>query len=392
VLGIGKALREASYEVLFGGMEPAGRPEDLQSDGSYRYAGFAYHSIGEKSEKRRGRRGSPAVRLTGYLSMGASTAEWLCDLDFSRVRAVILYNGLAGHQLRIAPICAARGVPLIPDCTEWYDPGHSPDGRFGFHRWNVELTMRRLNARAGSLIVISSYLARFYEKHGARTLLVPPLVDLSDPKWTPAREWAPPPRRKARLVYAGDPGQKDLLIEVLRGLRELREEGIDATLTLVGPESRELGDLPGGSASLLMGLGGAVNFTGRLRQDEVPRELMNADFGVLLRPDKRYAQAGFPTKLVEYLSSGLPVITNFTSDIASYVRDGKEGFLLDGCSGAFLAAGVRRALEKGDGEWGRMRNLARRRAEESFNYGRYVRELAEFIDRAGERSQKKYKI
>ena len=72
-----------------------------------------------------------------------------------------------------------------------------------------------------------------------------------------------------------------------------------------------------------------------------------ADFTVLLRPDARFAHAGFPTKLVESLSLGVPVLANVTSDISEYVRDGREGILLAGPTREAFAAGLRRALAIG---------------------------------------------
>ena len=37
--------------------------------------------------------------------------------------------------------------------------------------------------------------------------------------------------------------------------------------------------------------------------------------------------AGFPTKFAESLANGIPVITNPTSDIESFISHGKNGFL-----------------------------------------------------------------
>ena len=71
---------------------------------------------------------------------------------------------------------------------------------------------------------------------------------------------------------------------------------------------------------------------------ELPNLIAEADFTVLMRPNKRYTNAGFPTKLVESLASGVPVIANLTSDIGWAVRDGREGLKVDDYSAASLAA------------------------------------------------------
>jgi glycosyltransferase involved in cell wall biosynthesis len=52
------------------------------------------------------------------------------------------------------------------------------------------------------------------------------------------------------------------------------------------------------------------------------------DFFDFLRPTKKYAMAGFPTKFVESLGAGCPVITNYTSDLDLYLKNGFNGFVV----------------------------------------------------------------
>ena len=92
-------------------------------------------------------------------------------------------------------------------------------------------------------------------------------------------------------------------------------------------------------------------FHGRVPQSMVPKCLAQMDFSVLLRPNARYAEAGFPTKLVESLSAGVPILANPTSDITQYVRDGREGVLLADHSPKAFAAGVERALAMPRDHW-----------------------------------------
>ena len=54
-----------------------------------------------------------------------------------------------------------------------------------------------------------------------------------------------------------------------------------------------------------------------------------ADFAMFLRDDNRVSRAGFPTKFVESISAGVPVITNKTSNIEDYLIPGKNGFFVD---------------------------------------------------------------
>ena len=374
VLGIGKGLRDAGYRVRFIGAQAEGREEDWRPGEGHFYQGFPYCSAGEV----RSNRVSGIGRLTRYLRMGEGASRFLQSADVSRVLALTVYNPLTGWHIRLRRFCRARGIALVVDCTEWLDPTQYPGGRCGLHRCDVELTMRRLNACAGRVIAISSYLECFYRNRGASVVRIPPVVDLGEEKWRSRRlrGWGGPP---LRLVYAGWPGRKDPLANVLAALCDVVGEGKDVVLELIGPTEPEVRCLLGAHEFLLKRLGQRIVFRGPFPQSAVPELLSQADVGVLLRPRKRYAEAGFPTKLVEYLSARLPVVTNATSDIAEYVRDGVEGFLVGDYSREAFAEGIRRAAGSRPEKLQEMSVAAYRRAEESFDYRRHVDSVKAFF-------------
>lgn len=374
VLGIGKALRDIGYVVSFAGGEVEGRSEDRQSGCHYTYQGFTYFSTGGI----RRNPASPVRRLLHYLSMGERALKYLHEIDIAKVSAVVLYNPFAGYHTRIVPFCRANSIAVVVDCTEWHDPRHYPGGRFGLHRWDVELSMRYLNCRAGNLIAISTYLDRFYEDRGVNAIRVPPLVDLSDSKWLfkRVRAWD---ERPLRLIYAGNPGQKELMGAIIGAVKNLRSKGEPVVLELVGPTEKDIFYCTGRRTLLGQDLEDGIILHGQVSQSRVPDLLSGAHFAVLLRPNERFAQAGFPTKVVEALAAGLPLITNVTSDIAQYVRDGSEGFLVEDCTERALVIGIQRALRTSPDELRQMSDACRRQAEVSFDYRIYVAQLSRFF-------------
>lgn len=72
-----------------------------------------------------------------------------------------------------------------------------------------------------------------------------------------------------------------------------------------------------------------VIFTGRISADKVPNYLSNAKALLLARPNNIQAKYGFPTKLGEYLATGNPIIVTDTSDIAKYLKDGKDAYIVE---------------------------------------------------------------
>jgi hypothetical protein len=251
VRGIGKALREAGFGVLFAGVEKRGRPEDLQPDGRFCYDGFSYLPEQDLGDTRVAR--LKRAWLTHFA--GSSTIRRLCSMDLSRTRAIIAYNTFSLLLWRLEAFCRRRRITLIADCTEWYDPWHRLGGLLG---WESELRMRWLQPRIGRVIAISSFLERYYRARGCSVLRVPPLVDM-DERVNVQVEQTTREDNVLRLVYAGIPAKKDLLGNALLALRDLRASDLPVVLDLVGPSRESLVSCVGGNSRLLHELGSFVS-------------------------------------------------------------------------------------------------------------------------------------
>jgi glycosyltransferase involved in cell wall biosynthesis len=383
VRGIALALRDAGYAVAIAGVEDRASPDDIQLDGTACREGLPYYPAKNfgSSKFARLRRG------VYHCITGSAVMDRLNYLVSPRTRAIIVYNGNAPLLLRLLNFCSKRKICLIADCTEWYDPQHVPGGAFGWFRWDSELRMRWLQPKIGNMIAISSFLEKYYRDCGCTVVRVPPLVDLQ------AKCWRSVPLLREdtelHLAYAGTPGKKDLLANALRAVIALRLEGFSIKVHLVGTTRETLGNWLRDDPSFVKALGNSVIYHGRVPQARAIELISAADFTVLLREDKRYAHAGFPTKLVEGLSAGVPIITNSTSDIAEYVRDGHEGILLENHSPEAFAAGVRRIFQMPRAKWREMRLQAQQRAEECFDYRHYIASLKSFIERVCVESSKR---
>lgn len=349
-------------------------------------AGYTVTLIGDRYEGAHGtdRRLPPFQRAaiacrrgTDYLLTSSSYLKQMASLPWNRVAAVVCYSGsvsLIGHLLGL---CRSRGVPLIVDCVEWFDRSHTFGGRFGPFALDSELRMRWLNKRVGNLICISSFLAQYYRRKGCKVIRIPPLVGANCPTCLSGHA-NHQPRSGVSLVYAGFPGRKELFAELLRGVRASRQRGLDVTFKLVGATEAQL-------AASLRTDGHerpdltAVTCYGRLSRKEALGIVASADYTVLLRPQQRYANAGFPSKLVESLSLGVPVMATPVSDVAEYLRDGHDSFLLAEPTAASVEIAIRRAAALSDEQKHQMRIAAHRLAHQSFDCRRYASVLAEFI-------------
>ena len=115
---------------------------------------------------------------------------------------------------------------------------------------------------------------------------------------------------------------------------------------------------------------------------EVSEWLLQSDFTVLLREDRRFARAGFPSKVPESLAHGVPVLCNMTGDMALYLLDGRECVEVSAPTAEAFAGALRRALALQPGRVAEMKRNARRRAEEDFDYRNYTARLRELLEGA----------
>lgn len=367
--GVARSLAEAGIRVVIGGGDATPTHyEDLaegEPPGSIRYIGLC------ESPDRNASVFSKSIRV--FWAWGARTVAWL-DAQAVKPSHVIVYGGSAQYMLRLLPWCRKNKVKLIADVVEWYDPRQMTGGTFGPFNVSAKVALKYLYPKCDGVVGISSLLASHYAERGCPVIRVPPTLDVRGYQ-IGARE----PTNGAsplNLIYAGTPGNKDLLAHVIAGVVKADPAGRRIRLHVMGPTFDQVKALMQNAA-----VPPSVNVLGRLPQTEVAKHIVAADFSVLLREPLRFAHAGFPTKFVESLTNGTPVIANLTSDLGMYLRDGVEGFVCADHSVDAFADSLRKALALSPAERDAMRAAARRQAELSFDFRAYSDNLAEFLDR-----------
>lgn len=239
---------------------------------------------------------------------------------------IITYNFPAISSSKLISYCKKNKIKLIGDITEWY--GHKVKSLLGIFKYiDSELRMRYYNKKLDGLICISKYLYEYYKNSVRKTIQLPPLVDLTDEKW---KVDILPKKDKRVIVYAGTPGGKDkinLLIDFM-----LRIENISKLLEfrIIGISKKEFfSKYNYYSNAQKDAIYKFSVYLGRLPHKEVIKEVTNADFSAFLRENNKTNNAGFPTKFVESISCGTPVLTNRTSNIEDYLIEGKNGYWIN---------------------------------------------------------------
>lgn len=310
-------------------------------------------------------------KLLRRLRLGHDTVAQL-DAMHKSPDLLIAYGGGAMYMRRLQKWSRARGVKIAADIVEWYDSSHLPMGRFGPLAIDNHLMMTRVAPNCDGIVAISTFLSRhFRQKAKGPVVVVPPVMDIGA---VAVRSGATTARR-VELAYCGVPGKKDRLDLILRAAIELDPRGTRLRLTVAGPNRRNVAQL-----ARVDELPPVINAVGHVSRQESLELVSAADWVPLIRDDKRFAHAGFPTKVAEAMSVGTPVIANITSDIGKVLTDTVSGIVAEAPTLAATRKAIARAMDLNSEQYGEMRREAHARAREVFAYQHYVTPLHRWLD------------
>lgn len=334
------------------------------TNGQYRTAdGITYCSLRFNSR-------CLVARTAGRLLYPERAAKRLKTVNPAEIAAVMYVGG--GKRLldTLKKYAARYDIPLLHDSVEWYSPSEFKKGtRDPFYLRNQALNERWIDS-AVRVIAISSYLEKYFAAKKIPVVRIPAIMDVLEMPY----QCDAPDGRKIKLIYAGSPGSKDRLCELVDALAMLSEDRrsrIDLRIIGMNEETyREAYD-----AVSLDQVGDCVRFEGRKSRAETLRAVRESDFAFLLRPsEERYAKAGFPTKVVESLSSGTAMLCNLTSDLGMYLKDGENSVLIRDCSAEACADALNRLLSYSPLQIAQMKAEARKTAEKYFDWRLYAAE------------------
>lgn len=336
VVGIAKALKAKGHEVIFINYVDWECKTSLKSY-------FGIECIEEKKPNN-----------FDYIFTGKQVEKMLSEL---KPDAVIAYNYPAFALNRVVRYCKKKNIKCFADITEWYEP----HGNF-IHRLimkvDIGYRMNYVLYRMTGIIAISKYIFEIYNKR-INTIMVPPLVDMKDEKW---KNITREPENTTRFVYAGIPiAQKEslkLIIDCIGSLSKTKAIQLDV-VGLSEDEYRRIYKDAGKISE-------CVHFTGRTSHEEALWSVKRSDWSIIIRENSRLVKAGFPTKFVESIACGTPVIANEFSNITDFLNK-SNGLLADIND---IESSLRQAC-----------NISFRVEDNSFDYHKYEDVLDELLQK-----------
>jgi glycosyltransferase involved in cell wall biosynthesis/peptidoglycan/xylan/chitin deacetylase (PgdA/CDA1 family) len=124
----------------------------------------------------------------------------------------------------------------------------------------------------------------------------------------------------------------DLAIEAVAQIRG-RVADLELHLYGGGHEAASLAEL-----SKRLGLNGSVKFCGSVPLDEMPGLIANADLGVVPKRANSFGDEAYSTKIMEFMSQGVPVVVSRTTIDSFYYSDRVVRFFPSGDSQALAEA------------------------------------------------------
>jgi len=244
--------------------------------------------------------------------------------------------GIRFARLRRIPYLLEVNAPLVHE-QQLYRELRLSDAAEGIERF--------LFSEADAIFVPSTELAEYISrKVGKRRRLyvTPNGVDLD--RFAPPSPLADPaaraPKERFRIVFLGSLKPWHGIGVLLDAFEQLRTELPGAELLVLGH-----GPLRDKVEEFASRLGPeAVNVTGEVPHQQIPKWLREADVGVAPYPEIEEFYFS-PLKVIEYMAAGLPVVASSIGQLRHLVCDEHTGLLVTPGDPESLAAALRRLAE-----------------------------------------------
>lgn len=293
VIGNAKAMRDIGYHVIFlNALEKA----ESKKMRKVKYFGFTCYE-------------TERINKADHILFGFQT---ISAIKFIKPDAVIAYNYPGIAMSNIMLYCKLHSIKCYADITEWYMPSGNIYNRTA-RAVDVFWRMKLVSPKSDGIIAISRYLYDYY-KDRTKTILIPPLVDIAEEKWNHPKTTE---HGMTSFIYAGSPDsikeRLDLIVESFNAIA--REK--PAKLHIVGITENEFRK----EYKWTDQIDRNVIFWGRVTHGKAIEFVSKADWAIIIRDRNLVTTAGFPTKVAEAISCGVPVLANNFSNIFEYLND-----------------------------------------------------------------------
>ena len=232
----------------------------------------------------------------------ASVAALKRYCDNNSVDAVLI-NARYDRFDKISSFCHKRYLKLYVENCEWYHYSNYRLKFLDYRYWLNEKMIRYSLKEADGFISISRFLDKHNKHFGRPSVRIPTIMDVINSKYRISSSNTGCYNSKISCIYTGNPGiSKELLKPIIQALAENSYLCDKFVFHIYGPDEYTVLRNIGNDNLMLDAAGNSVVIHGKVPQDEMQNVMLNADYLMFIRPDRRSSQSGFPTKLGESMN------------------------------------------------------------------------------------------
>lgn len=262
-------------------------------------------------------------RFLTIKGMTLATVRILQWTSQKKIEALIIYPDLFLSTIWLWLISRLSKTPFLLEKSEhpFFAAGYPPKGRV-YQYLYTRLVLRRFDG----VMVISNYLHNYLKgilRPETKFIKIPIFVDFelfdkTDDTISSINRY---------ITYCGILNEaKDGVLTLMKAYKEIYHDFPDVILRLVGDSYKgtKIPEFRGYAEEL--GIADRVEFVGTVSRNKIPHYLKQSTILALARPSSLQAQAGFPSKVGEYLASGIPAVITRTGELSEYLQDGVSVF------------------------------------------------------------------
>lgn len=319
-----------------------------------------------------------ANRNIGYLTFSVRLIKHIEDLRKSfSIESIIIGHPRLDLLILLKTYCNYHNIKLIIDVVEWFSPFQFKHGKYSWTYIENNLVNNYILRKNDNVIAISSFLANHFKKKHLVVEQIPIYLDQKsyNPK---TKEF-----EKIIITYAGQPGHKDFLWLMLMAFSKLADSTNlkNYEFHILGCNNSQILNICKECNIDYKKLKEILVAEGRVSKQRVREVLENTHFTILFRDNtKRYAKAGFPTKVIESISYGIPPILNISSDLGMHLKDDQNAIIANDISIDEVTKAIRKAINISIDDYSILASNAKATAYAHFDLNSYSEQLKHIIE------------
>lgn len=287
------------------------------------------------------------------------------------IQAVLTY----GFFSRVNRWCRRNNVVNVVDVVEWYSKEQFKKWYLSYNYFEKQLEIRKIIKHKTNVIAISTFLEKHFRKNNCKTVRIP---IISDEFVT--EHGVLPKMDTINLIYAGTHVLMDNVLLVLKSIISLPDNARKRIKFSIYGLNRDI--LMESFSQLEQSIiDKCVRFYGKRPNSEILDAYKKSHFSIFMRdPELRVNKAGFPSKVIESMKMGVPVLCNYSSDLSLYLKSRYNSIVVDNLTENNIREVLHQVLALSPSDYANIRKNAITTVQNKFNSESFSNSFREILN------------